>query len=192
MAWSKMLPLAPSASDWYLHRTMPADVKTPEDEPSVAAEEARGEEAPTKNDEGAKTADASKKETRSRGSRWWYALLIILVVEFWVYGRRGEIEVCVGKQDTHDFALIGQERTDDNRWKFPRCETRENLGLRSNYELLVEDATATSCRGQTMLRFRGEGPACVGQKDGWQTQVQSHFIPPWDRRYYEHLLWFLF
>ncbi|MEM6292942.1 MAG: hypothetical protein AAGA54_16830 [Myxococcota bacterium] len=132
------------------------------------------------------------KDVPKRGSRWWYALLLILVVEFYVYGRRGEIEVCVGKEGVHDFALLGQERDDTNRWKFPRCETRVNLGLKSNYELLVEDAAKNACRGQTMLKHRGEGPACVKQTQSWQHQTQTSFIPPWDRRYYEHLLWFAF
>ncbi len=153
----------------------------------------KGEASPADSPDGSRSeskADGTKKS--SGGSRWWYLLLLILVVEFWVYGRQGEIEVCVGKQGTHDFALLGQERTDDNRWAFPRCETRENLGLRSNYDLLVEDAIKNACRGQTMLRHRGEGPACVEQNDGWQHQLETSFIPPWDHRYYEHLLWFLF
>ncbi|MBV1857321.1 MAG: hypothetical protein KUG77_02840 [Nannocystaceae bacterium] len=140
-------------------------------------------------DEDTKSAPA---EAKRRGSRWWYLLLVVLVVEFYVYGRQGEIQVCVGKQGQHDFSLLGQERDDSNRWRFPRCEARENLGLRSNFESLVDDATGGACRGQTMLRNRGEGPACIAQDDGWQRQIETSFVPPWDSRYYEHLLWFLF
>jgi len=135
---------------------------------------------------------SEKPAEKKRGSRWWYLLLVVLVVEFYVYGSRGEIEVCVGKEGQHDFALLGQERDDTNRWKFPRCELRENLGLRSNFDVLVEDATKGACRGQTLLRNRGEGKACLEQADGWKRQVDTRFVPPWDSRYYEHLLWFLY
>ncbi len=131
-------------------------------------------------------------EAKRRGSRWWYLLLAVLLVEFYVYGRRAEIQVCVGKQGEHDFGLLGQERDDSNRWRFPRCEVRENLGLRSDFDALLDNATQSACRGQTMLRNRGEGPACIAQEDGWQRQIDSSFIPPWDNRYYEHLLWFLY
>ncbi len=147
----------------------------------------------TSTDAGSESAAASSGDApKERGSRWWYALLLILVVEFYVYGRRGEIEVCVGKAGVHDFALLGERRDDANRWKFPRCETRVNLGLKSNYDLLVEDAAKNACRGQTMLKNRGEGPACVKQESEWQHQIRTSFIPPWDNRYYEHLLWFAF
>ncbi len=132
------------------------------------------------------------EKAKSKGSRWWYLLLVVLVVEFYVYGSRGEIQVCVGKEGQHEFALLGQERDDSNRWKFPRCEKRENLGLRSHYDPMVEDAAKGACRGQTMLRNKGEGQACLEQKDGWSRQVDTTFIPPWDRRYYEHLLWFIY
>lgn len=140
----------------------------------------------------APAANAESSAPKRRGGRWWMLLLGVLVIEFYVYGSRGEIEVCVGKAGEHDFALLGQERTDANRWKFPRCEQRENLGLRSNYDAMVEDAAKGACRGQTMLRNRGEGKACAEQTDGWSRQVQAHFVWPWDRRYYEHLLWFVY
>lgn len=147
----------------------------------------------TETPEGApEDAPAAAEAAPKRGSRWWYALVVVLVVEFYVYGRGGEIQVCVGKEGQHDFALIGQERDDGNRWKFPRCELRENLGLRSHYDELVADATQSACRGQTLLRNRGEGGACLEQKDGWQRQVETRFVPPWDPRYYQHLLWFLY
>ncbi|MCR9162304.1 MAG: hypothetical protein ACE37F_31245 [Nannocystaceae bacterium] len=153
---------------------MADDVDKPEATAAAAADTKTPEKAP------------------SRGSRWWSLLLVVLVVEFYVYGSRAEIQVCVGKQGQHDFALLGQERDDSNRWKFPRCETRENLGLRSTYDEMVEDAAKGACRGQTMLRNKGEGKTCLEQKDGWSHQVESSFIPPWDRRYYQHLLWFLY
>lgn len=145
--------------------------------------------SPPDNDE----AKGKPKDKEKGGSgRWWIALLVILVVEFYVYGRNGDIEVCVGKQDVHDFSLVGQERTDENRWKFPRCESRVNLGLRSQYDELVEDATNVACRGATLFRNRGEGPQCVAGEQGWTKQVETSYIWPWDSRYYEHLLWFIF
>lgn len=147
-------------------------------------------EAEAASDKPASTKPAPKE--KSGGSRWWVILIVVLVAEFYVYGRRGEIEVCVGKQGVHDFSLMGQERTDDTRWKFPRCESRVNLGLRSQYDELVEDATNVACRGATLFRNRGEGPQCVAQESEWQRQIETSYIWPWDSRYYRHLLWFAF
>jgi hypothetical protein len=174
-----------------------------DDEPAAAKSEAEAE-AKTKSDDDEgeperkpeATADkpASTKPAKGKGggSRWWVILIVVLVAEFYVYGRRGEIEVCVGKQGVHDFTLMGQERTDDTRWKFPRCESRVNLGLRSQYDEFVDDATNVACRGATLFRNRGEGPQCVAQESEWQRQIETSYIWPWDSRYYEHLLWFFY
>ena len=67
-----------------------------------------------------------------------------------------------------------------------------NLGLRSQYDDLVEDATNVACRGATLFRNRGEGPQCVAQESEWQRQIETSYIWPWDSRYYEHLLWFFY
>jgi hypothetical protein len=165
--------------------------------PETSAKTKDRESEPEREASGEKSGDAGRKRAKKDkdkggGGRWWLVLLAVLVVEFYVYGRNGDIEVCVGKQDVHDFSLIGQERTDENRWKFPRCEARVNLGLRSQYDELVEDATNVACRGATLFRNRGEGPQCVAGTDGWTKQVDTSYIWPWDSRYYEHLLWFLF
>jgi hypothetical protein len=136
--------------------------------------------------------ETGRQEGSRAASRWWWALLVVAAVEFWIYGFRAEIEVCVGKEGVTDFALDGQERTDENRWSFPRCETRLNLGLRSRFDENVAEATKASCRGATIFKHQGEGPACVEATEGWQHRVETRFIPPWDQRYYEHLLWFLF
>jgi hypothetical protein len=180
------------------------DDADPDDErhakPGVDDDDEKGDAAAKDEDDAA--ASSGKREATSKppskakekggGSRWWLVLLVVLVAEFYVYGRRGDIEVCVGKADVHDFSLIGQERTDDNRWKFPRCEARVNLGLRSQYDELVEDGTSVACRGATLFRNRGEGPQCIAGSEGWSKQVQTSYIWPWDSRYYKHLLWFIF
>lgn len=114
-----------------------------------------------------------------------------MVIEFWVYGRNGYIDVCVGKEGHTDFSLRDQARTDENRWKFPRCESRTNLGLRSHYDERVEEATKVACRGATLFRFQGEADRCEAGEAGWAREVSSRFCPPWDPAYYEHLFWFL-
>lgn len=142
--------------------------------------------------ERAERADkGGKGDKRGSGGRWWVVLLVILVVEMYVYGRNAEIEVCVGKEGAHDFSLVGTERTDENRWKFPRCEARLNLGLRSHFDEQVDQAVLEACRGATMFRNRGEGKACVEGTDGWQHRIDTHYVWPWDSRFYEHLFWFL-
>jgi hypothetical protein len=128
---------------------------------------------------------------RSRLSWLWWALPVVMVVEFYVYGHDGRLEICVGKEGDTDFSLVGQERTDANRWKFPRCETRENLGLRSQRDAKVTEGIEAACRGATIFRHQGEAKACVAGQQGWQHRVEGHWVPPWDRAYYEHLFWFL-
>lgn len=122
---------------------------------------------------------------------FWIVILAILALELWLFGRRGEIEVCVGKSGVHDFTLVGKPRTDDNRWSIPRCERRENLGMRSAFEAERDDAVRVACRGATTFHHRGEGPKCVAASDGWEHRVTARYVPPWDARYREQLLWFL-
>jgi hypothetical protein len=155
--------------------------------PEAEGSEAAGGEQPTGGEEFARDADA----TSSWGGRWWATLGVLLAVELFVYGRRGELEVCVGKETVHDFGLRGQERTDANRWKFPRCESAMNLGLRSHYDERVEEAAKVACRGATLFRNRGEGESCIAATDGWEHRVNARYVWPWDSRFYEHLFWFL-
>ena len=137
-------------------------------------------------------AAPAAEAVRSRARvRWWWFLIAALVIEFWWYGRRGHIEVCVGKDGETDFALIGQERTDDNRWKFPRCESRENLGLKSHYEQAVDESLKVACRGATIFHHQGEGKACVAADKGWIHRIEVSHCPPWHKHFYEHLFWFL-
>jgi hypothetical protein len=128
---------------------------------------------------------------RRRASKLWWALPILMLVEFYVYGHNGRLEICVGKEGDTDFSLVGQERTDANRWKFPRCETRENLGLRSQRDERVKEGIEAACRGATIFRHQGESKVCVAGEQGWQHHVDGHFVPPWDPAYYRHLFWFL-
>ena len=122
---------------------------------------------------------------------WGWIVVAALVIEFGIYGSNGHIEVCVAKEGVHDFELLGQERTDDNRWRFPRCESRMNLGLRSTLDEKVEDAVRVACRGATMIQQRGETRSCVEAEDGWLQRIQTHPCPPWHRHFWSHLLWFL-
>lgn len=158
----------------------PAAAKAVEDEPAAAAAAAK-----------ASTPKPAAPPARRRASRLWWALPVLMVVEFYVYGHDGRLEICVGKEADTDFSLVGQERTDENRWKFPRCETRENLGLRSQHDAKVAEGLEVACRGATIFRHQGQAKACVAGEEGWQHRVEGHFVPPWDPSYYRHLFWFL-
>ncbi len=190
-------------------------VEEPSEEPSagaasaIEATEGAEEQAPVHaarqsvSDEKDSASAAARSGSRSadepsprpaRPRRWtsklWWALPVLMIVEFYFYGHNGRLEICVGKQGDTDFALVGQKRTDDNRWKFPRCETRLNLGLRSQYDTQVAEGTEVACRGATIFRYKGEAKACTAAEQGWQHRVEGHFVPPWDPAYYEHLFWF--
>lgn len=142
--------------------------------------------------EKAPTVAAVAKAGALRRIRWWWILIALMVIEFWIYGRRGEIEVCVGKKGETDFSLTTESpRTDDNRWKFPRCEPRTNLGLLSKYDEVTSDALAAACRGATTFRNQGEGKQCVAGKDGWEQRIDTQHTPPWAPAFYKHLFWFL-
>lgn len=100
--------------------------------------------------------------------------------------------MCVGKAEVHDFDLVGQPRDDANRWRVPRCESRLNLGLQSEYDAQVTEATKAACRGATLFRHHGEAQACAAEAEGWQHQVSTTFVLPWDARSRERLFWFLY
>jgi hypothetical protein len=164
-----------------------------------AAEPASSEEGPSTADAAAPVTDAAstdkapaKAAPRARRAiPWWSFVLAALVIEFYVYGRTGHIEVCVGKKGETDFSLVGDQRTDENRWKFPRCESRLNLGLVSHADQLTKEATLVACRGATIFRHQGEGKACTEGKAGWEQRIEAHQCPPWHGHFYEHLFWFL-
>jgi hypothetical protein len=162
------------------------DGEDPDPDPDqAAAADDRDATAPPGGDP--KTA----RKRRGFSFSWWWLLPAAMVVEFYVYGRNGYIDVCVGKEGATDFSLIGQRRTDENRWKFPRCEQRTNLGLRSTYGDKLADGVKVACRQATLFRNQGEAAACEAAENGWQHEVRTSFCPPWDPNYYEHLFWFL-
>ena len=164
----------------------------PETEPETEAKEEREPKAAAEAKAEPDPKPAPKPSTvRRRASRLWWALPILMVIEFYVYGHNGRLEICVGKEGDTDFSLVGQERTDANRWKFPRCETRENLGLRSQHDAKVKEGIEAACRGATIFRHQGEAKVCVAGEQGWQHRVEGRFVPPWDPAYYRHLFWFL-
>jgi len=173
------------------------DASSSEDDEGASessAKEDSDSDSDSDSDDGATKSDSSAKsddDPPKKSSKIWWLLPIAVIVEFWIYGHNGYLDVCVGKEGQTDFALAGAERTDDNRWKFPRCETELNLGLRSEYDDKVAAATKVACRGATLFRNRGEAAQCERQEDGWQRQVDARFCPPWDPNYYEHLFWFL-
>jgi len=156
------------------------------------ARAAQGEPFATQGDPAQPPPGTRERERRDRGWWWWALLAIALVVEFWMFGRRGEIQVCVGKAEVHRFELLGKARTDENRWAFPRCEKRLNLGLRSSYDAQVADATKAACRGATLFKLRKEGKPCEQATDGWKHRVRTEFVPPWDARYRRELFWFFY
>ena len=155
------------------------------------ADDGGDDDAPARPETSSKQSAAAAPK-RGLFSRVWWLLPLVMVVEFYAYGRNGVIEVCVGKEGQTDFNLRpGDERTDDTRWKFPRCETRYDLGLRSNADEAIDDALDKACRGATLFQHRGEMEACQGEADGWKHEIDKRFCPPWDPHYYEHLFWFL-
>ena len=176
------------------------DDDDPKDGDRSSSASAEGDDSPADDTTSADTAPDSASnsasnsdagEPRRRASKLWWALPILMVVEFYFYGHNGRLEICVGKEGDTDFSLVGQPRTDENRWKFPRCETRLNLGLRSHKEAKIEEGLKVACRGATIFRHQGEAKACIAKDKGWVHQIEGHFVPPWAPAYYKHLFWFL-
>jgi hypothetical protein len=169
-------------------------------DPSAPAGADGGEMGPAAASGDAASGDAAPGKAASKdgggaqkGDRttlvWIVAVCAIFCIELFFYGRRGDIELCVGKEGVHDFALRGQERTDDNRWKFPYCEHRVNLGLVSHFEELGQEALDQACRRATLMRFKDEQKACVRMEKNWKRQVYTEQIWPTDRRFYRRLFW---
>jgi len=135
-------------------------------------------------------AEAEKGERRPR--RWWIALVVIGLIELFLFGSRGRIRVCVAHEGEHDFALIDQPRTEENTRRYPTCEKRTNVGIVSHFDEARDHAMLTACQRAAVLRPKHVVYQCALPEDGWQHRVETSFVPPWDPVYYKRLFWFAF
>jgi hypothetical protein len=139
------------------------------------------------------SAAATASPKRFDWGKWfWVLLLAVGIVELFVYGYRGEIEVCVGRQGVTDFALAGEPRTDENRSRYPECHRAGNVGLRGDYEDIVQEAAIHACRRATLFQGQDVLLACAAGLEPFEHRVESRFVPPWDPAYYRRLFWFIF
>jgi len=130
-------------------------------------------------------------KTKPDRSSWYWGLgvALLVVLELYFYGKNGVFQVCVAKDGFHDWNLIGQQRNDANRWKFPYCEERKNLGLRSEFDDLAREAVKASCRRATLMHFKGEENACIAMEKGWRRKVITRQVMPWEKQFYRRLFW---
>jgi hypothetical protein len=177
----------------------PGDDDDPAPKPDAAKKppKARKKKARAGRKRSAKTTEKSappglftRVRERMRG-KLWLVLLAAGLFELWLFGRRGHIEVCVGRQGVHDFALLGQPRTEENTQRYPSCEKRLNIGVRSHFDELVEDGMLHACRRATILRGKDATLACAIKFEGWEHRVAVEHCPPWHDHYYQRLFWFL-
>lgn len=129
---------------------------------------------------------------RSASRLVWLAILAFGLTELWLFGRNGDLRVCVVRAGEHDLALVDTPRTDENTRRYPSCERRQNVGLRSHYAERVEDAMIHACRRATILRGRQATLDCALKRDGWEHHVEGRWVAPWEPAYYQRLFWFLF
>jgi hypothetical protein len=136
--------------------------------------------------------EKGEESPSGRGRYVWLALLAVGLFELWLFGRRGHIEVCVAKEGVHDFALLGQKRTDENTRRFPTCEKRLNLGITSSFDDAREEAMLRACHRANILRGKQATLVCAIEEDGWQHRLTVEHCPPWHDHYYQRMLWFLY
>lgn len=142
-------------------------------------------------------ADASDDESKDEGDvpkrriPWLAIILVIAAVELFLFGNRGRIQVCVAKEGVHDFDLVDTPRTDDNAARYPSCETRLNIGMKSRYDDLKTDAVVQACRRANMFRGKEAILTCAVEADGWTHRVTADFVKPWEPEYRDKLFWFL-
>jgi hypothetical protein len=140
-----------------------------------------------------RVAESERKgATRGRGRFLWIAIAAFGLAELWLFGAKGDIRVCVARDGEHDFSLVDTPRTEDNTQRYPSCERRLNVGLRSHFEERVEDAMLHACRRATILRGKEATIACALEEAGWTHRVEAKWVPPWDAAYYKRLFWFFF
>lgn len=147
----------------------------------------RAEPAPAPTHDKAEEA----KATSGLAGKVWLVLLVAGLIEIWLFGRRGHIEVCVAKTGVHDFALLGQPRDEENTRRYPTCEKRYNIGILSKHTEAVDDATLHACRRANILLGKEAIILCAMKEDGWQHRVTEEQCPPWHDHYYQRLFWFL-
>ncbi len=123
---------------------------------------------------------------------WWLLLLLIGLVELFLFGSRGRMRVCVAHQGEHDFALVDQPRTEENTRRYPTCVKRTNVGIVSKYDDVMTEATGYACQRAAILRPTDVLYQCILEKDGWEHRVETSFVPPWDPIYYRRLFWFAY
>jgi hypothetical protein len=146
-----------------------------------------------------RAASESKQDPDAAGGakpkrKWpnpWLILLAVGVLEVWLFGRRGHLEVCVARDGEHDFALLGTPRDDSNTKRYPTCEKRLNIGLTSRYQQAHDDAMLRACQRATVLRGKTMTIACALSLEGWQQRTEESWCPPWHDHYYKRLFWFL-
>ena len=117
-----------------------------------------------------------------------YFIAAAFIVELLLFGSRGDLTVCVAKKGAHDFDLIGQEKTDKNRWRFPYCESRLNIGFVSRYDEQVAEGRNAACRRATMLQYKQERNDCAAGRQHWEMRVEAKQVAPWERRFYRRLI----
>jgi hypothetical protein len=153
------------------------------------ADERRSKQRPVAADS---RSDESSGRKRRKLPIVWLIIVALAGFELWLFGRKGDITVCVGREGQHDFSLLGEPRNDENTHRYPTCERRLNVGLRSQYDERVEEATLHACRRATILRGREATLLCALQENGWQHRIDARWVPPYDPEYYRRLFWFAF
>lgn len=123
---------------------------------------------------------------------WWALLLVIGLIELFLFGSRGRMRVCVAHEGEHDFALVDQPRTEENTRRYPTCVKRTNVGIVSEYDDVRTEATGYACQRAAVLRPTSVLYQCILEQDGWQHRVETSFVPPWDPIYYRRLFWFAY
>jgi len=117
-----------------------------------------------------------------------YLIAAAFIFELLLFGSRGDLTVCVAKKGAHDFDLVGQEKTDKNRWRFPYCESALNIGFVSRYDEQVAEARNSACRRATMLQYKQERSDCAAGRQHWEMRVDAKQVAPWERRFYRRLI----
>lgn len=137
-------------------------------------------------------AKPEKGEARGWGRWFWVGLVVVGSIELFIYGYRGDLEVCVGRAGVTDFALQGQPRTEESRGKHPECHRARNIGLRSGYDDAVQESAILACKRATLFQGQDVLLQCAAGLAPFEHRVEARFVWPWEPDYYRRLFWFLF